>query len=202
MPVTGIPLPFISYGGASLVSLAAGLGTLQSTNLRRETPGVVARGASAAVRVIRPTAGYATRSGARASRRADDEALSGPLDRARPDRRSFHAPAPVPAPAIERILGRVRKPGRYAGGEWNSVQKDWAAVALKWCLAYPDLYEIGMSNLGLRILYEVLNDTPDRLAERCFAPDVDLQAQLRAGRLAALESRDAPAARASSTSWA
>jgi hypothetical protein len=52
--------------------------------------------------------------------------------------------------------------------------------ALKWCFAYPDLYEIGMSNLGLRILYEVLNDRPDRLAERCFAPDVDLQAELRA----------------------
>jgi len=61
-------------------------------------------------------------------------------------------------PAIERVLGRVRKPGRYAGGELNSVQKDWSATALKWCLAYPDLYEIGMSNLGLRILYEVLND--------------------------------------------
>ena len=92
----------------------------------------------------------------------------------------FHSPDPVPAPAIERILGHVRKPGRYAGGELNSIQKDWSAVALKWCLAYPDLYEIGMSNLGLRILYEVLNDTPDRLAERCFAPDVDMQARLRA----------------------
>jgi radical SAM family uncharacterized protein len=95
----------------------------------------------------------------------------------------FHSPAPVPAPVIERLLGRVRKPGRYAGGELNSIQKDWSATALKWCLAYPDLYEIGMSNLGLRILYEVLNDTPDRVAERCFAPDVDLQAQLRAARI-------------------
>jgi radical SAM family uncharacterized protein len=81
---------------------------------------------------------------------------------------------------IERILGRVRKPGRYAGGEWNSVAKDWATTALKWCFAYPDLYEIGMSNLGLRILYEILNDRPDRLAERCFAPDIDLQSELRA----------------------
>ena len=94
-----------------------------------------------------------------------------------------HAPAPLPQLAVERVLGRVRKPGRYAGGEWNSVQKDWASVALKWCFAYPDLYEIGMSNLGLRILYEVLNDRPDLLAERCFAPDVDLQAQLRSARL-------------------
>jgi radical SAM family uncharacterized protein len=94
-----------------------------------------------------------------------------------------YAPPPVPPLAVERVLGRVRKPGRYAGGEWNSVQKDWASVALKWCFAYPDLYEIGMSNLGLRILYEVLNDRPDRLAERCFSPDVDLQIQLRSARL-------------------
>jgi radical SAM family uncharacterized protein len=93
---------------------------------------------------------------------------------------AYHAPAPLPALAVERLLGRVRKPGRYAGGEWNSVAKEWSGVALKWCFAYPDLYEIGMSNLGLRILYEVLNDRPDRLAERCFAPDVDLQTELRA----------------------
>jgi len=95
----------------------------------------------------------------------------------------FHAPASLAESTVERILSRVRKPGRYAGGEWNSVQKDWSATALKWCFAYPDLYEIGMSNLGLRILYEILNDRPDRLAERCFAPDVDLQAELRAARV-------------------
>lgn len=92
---------------------------------------------------------------------------------------SYYDPPPLIPSAVERILNRVRKPGRYAGGEWNSVGKNWAEIALKWCLAYPDLYEIGMSNLGLRILYEVLNDRPDRLAERCFAPDVDLEAQLR-----------------------
>jgi radical SAM family uncharacterized protein len=97
-----------------------------------------------------------------------------------PEQGPFYAPDPVPGPAVERILGRVRKPGRYAGGEWNAVSKDWSATALKWCFAYPDMYEIGMSNLGLRILYEVLNDRPDRLAERCFAADVDLQAELRA----------------------
>jgi radical SAM family uncharacterized protein len=96
---------------------------------------------------------------------------------------SFNAADPIPAPTIERILSRVRKPGRYAGGELNSVHKDWSTVVLKWCFAYPDLYEIGMSNLGLRILYEVLNDRPDRLAERCFAPDVDLEAELRSARV-------------------
>jgi radical SAM superfamily enzyme YgiQ (UPF0313 family) len=92
----------------------------------------------------------------------------------------FYDPAPLAGPVVERILNRVHKPGRYAGGEWNSVQKDWSETALKWCFTYPDLYEIGMSNLGLRILYEVLNDRPDRLAERCFAPDVDFEAELRA----------------------
>jgi len=73
----------------------------------------------------------------------------------------------------------------------NSVAKDWSATALKWCFAYPDLYEIGMSNLGLRILYEVLNDRADLLAERCFAPDVDLQAELRSAEtpLWSLETR-------------
>ena len=105
----------------------------------------------------------------------------------------FHDPKPLMDAAVERVLNHVRKPGRYAGGEWNSVRKDWAATALKWCFAYPDLYEIGMSNLGLRILYEVLNDRPDTLAERCFAPDVDLQTELRAARLPlwSLESRRA-----------
>ncbi|MGZ3431517.1 MAG: TIGR03960 family B12-binding radical SAM protein, partial [Candidatus Limnocylindrales bacterium] len=93
--------------------------------------------------------------------------------------RPFDAPPPLSDLVVRRLLGRVRKPGRYSGGEWNSVRKDWSETALKWCFAYPDLYEIGMSNLGLRILYEVLNDRPDCLAERCFAPDVDLQAELR-----------------------
>lgn len=103
----------------------------------------------------------------------------------------FHSPSPVPPLTVERLLRRVRKPGRYSGGEWNSVEKDWARVPLKWCFAYPDLYEIGMSNLGLRILYEILNEQPDCLAERCFAPDVDLQVQLRASEIPlwSLESR-------------
>jgi radical SAM family uncharacterized protein len=105
----------------------------------------------------------------------------------------FPAPDPIAPLTVDRLLRRVRKPGRYSGGEWNSIEKDWSATALKWCFAYPDLYEIGMSNLGLRILYEILNDRPDSLAERCFAPDVDLAGQLRANRvpLWSLESRRA-----------
>jgi radical SAM superfamily enzyme YgiQ (UPF0313 family) len=105
----------------------------------------------------------------------------------------FHSPPPVPPLSVERLLSRVRKPGRYAGGEWNSVAKEWSEVALKWCFAYPDLYEIGMSNLGLRILYEVVNDRPDLLAERCFAPDADLAGELRRARVPqwSLETRHA-----------
>ncbi len=100
-----------------------------------------------------------------------------------PPASAHYDPAALPAIAVERAIIRSRKPGRYAGGEWNSVAKPWADVALKWCLAYPDVYEVGMSNLGLRILYEILNERPDRLAERAFAPDVDLQARLRSGGL-------------------
>jgi radical SAM family uncharacterized protein len=95
----------------------------------------------------------------------------------------FHDPESLSVAVVERVLNKVRKPGRYAGGEWNSVQKDWSGTALKWLFAYPDLYEIGMSNLGLRILYEVLNDRPDRLAERCFAPDIDLETALRSANV-------------------
>ena len=90
------------------------------------------------------------------------------------------APAPVPADRMDRVLSRVGKPARYTGGEWNSILRDWTTTPLRWCLAYPDLYEIGMSNLGLKILYEVLNDRDGTLAERCFAPGVDLQDELRA----------------------
>jgi radical SAM family uncharacterized protein len=109
--------------------------------------------------------------------------LSGQPPSAPTETGPFHAPRPLGAPIVQRLLGRVRKPGRYSGGEWNSARKDWSETALKWCFAYPDLYEIGMSNLGLRILYEIVNDRSDCLAERCFAPDVDLQKELRAARV-------------------
>jgi len=110
-------------------------------------------------------------------------ALSGQRSPAPTEAGPFNAPLPVPTLTIRRFLSRVRKPGRYSGGEWNSVRKDWSETALKWCFTYPDLYEIGMSNLGLRILYEVLNERPNCLAERCFAPDVDLQAELRSAKV-------------------
>jgi len=80
---------------------------------------------------------------------------------------------------LELILPEVQKPARYTGGEWNSVVKDWDATPVKVALAYPDIYEVGMSNLGLVILYDVLNSRCDVLAERVYAPWPDMEAQMR-----------------------
>ncbi len=80
---------------------------------------------------------------------------------------------------LERILPTVEKPGRYIGGELNQVVKDWEAVKTRAAVVFPDLYDIGMSNLGLVILYELLNNRPDTLAERSFAPWSDMEAALR-----------------------
>ena len=80
---------------------------------------------------------------------------------------------------LERILPTVRSPGRYVGGEYNSVVKDWHAVSIRLCLAFPDIYDLGMSNLGLMILYDVVNRLPDVLAERVFLPWVDMIAAMR-----------------------
>jgi radical SAM family uncharacterized protein len=77
------------------------------------------------------------------------------------------------------ILHQVIKPARYTGGEWNSIVKDWDKVGLKFALIYPDLYEIGMSNMALPILYELLNSQPDVLAERVFAPWPDMEAVMK-----------------------
>jgi radical SAM family uncharacterized protein len=92
---------------------------------------------------------------------------------------------------LERILPAVSKPARYTGGEWNSVVKDWDASDVRWVLAFPDVYEIGMSNLGLAILYEILNGADGVLAERVFAPWVDMDEAMRAAGLPlfSLESR-------------
>ena len=80
---------------------------------------------------------------------------------------------------LERILPTVRKPGRYVGGEYNSVVKDWNATSTRICLAFPDIYDLGMSNLGLAILYDVLNGLPDVLAERTYLPWVDMITAMR-----------------------
>jgi radical SAM superfamily enzyme YgiQ (UPF0313 family) len=92
---------------------------------------------------------------------------------------------------LERILPTVTKPARYTGGEWNSIVKNWEACDLHWALAFPDTYEIGMSNLGLAILYDLLNSQEGVLAERVYAPWVDMEAAMRAAGvpLFSLESR-------------
>lgn len=77
------------------------------------------------------------------------------------------------------VLNQVLKPGRYTGNEWNSVQKDIAQVAVSVALALPDVYEVGMSNLGLKILYEILNTRCNVAAERVYAPWVDLEEGMR-----------------------
>lgn len=74
------------------------------------------------------------------------------------------------------ILHRVTKPARYTGNEWNSIIKDWEKTPIRIALSYPDVYEIGMSNIALPILYDLLNSQPDVLAERVFAPWVDMAA--------------------------
>jgi radical SAM family uncharacterized protein len=80
---------------------------------------------------------------------------------------------------LNRILPTVQKPARYTGGEWNSVVKDWDAVRVRVALAFPDIYDLGMSNLGMFVLYDVLNQRPDMLAERVFLPWSDMDAALR-----------------------
>ncbi|MFH1381688.1 MAG: TIGR03960 family B12-binding radical SAM protein [Chloroflexota bacterium] len=81
---------------------------------------------------------------------------------------------------LNNILYHVTRPARYTGGEWNSIVKDWDKVPLRLALSYPDLYEIGMSNMALPILYDLINRLPDALAERVYAPWPDMAAALRA----------------------
>jgi radical SAM family uncharacterized protein len=83
-------------------------------------------------------------------------------------------------PQIERILPTVSKPARYIGGEQGSVFPTHDAGSVAWLLLYPDTYEIGLPNQGLQILYEILNERPDALAERAYAPWVDMEAAMRA----------------------
>ncbi|NLG87361.1 MAG: TIGR03960 family B12-binding radical SAM protein [Firmicutes bacterium] len=77
------------------------------------------------------------------------------------------------------ILRRVEKPARYTGGEWNEVVKDHRATAVKMVLAFPDIYEVGMSHLGSHILYQVVNSRPDALLERVYAPWGDMEMELK-----------------------
>ena len=85
----------------------------------------------------------------------------------------------TPKQAAERLLKRVEKPGRYTGGEYGQTIKDKAKVKARFAFCFPDTYEIGMSNLGVRILYGAINSHPELWCERAYAPWVDMEEQLR-----------------------
>ena len=82
-------------------------------------------------------------------------------------------------PRLEPLLPRVQKPIQYVGGELNSVVKDWDSADVRWCLMYPDAYEVGLPNQGVQILYEVLNERDGVLAERTYAVWPDMEELLR-----------------------
>lgn len=92
---------------------------------------------------------------------------------------------------LEILLPQVQKPARYLGNEWNAVKKEHRITAVRMAFAFPDLYEVGMSNLGLKIIYEIVNRHPEMLLERVFAPAADMEALMRRHQLPlfALESR-------------
>ncbi len=84
---------------------------------------------------------------------------------------------------LQRLLPLVVKPARYTGGELNSYNKNWDAAQVKMVLAFPDLYEIGMGNLGFKILYQIINQRSDSLADRVYLPWVDMQKQMEQASL-------------------
>ncbi len=93
---------------------------------------------------------------------------------------------------LEQLFEKVQKPARYTGGELNSITKDRKNVSVRFAFCFPDLYEVGMSHLGMKILYGATNAVEDFWCERVFAPDTDMEALMRENHipLFALESRD------------
>ena len=96
------------------------------------------------------------------------------------------------AVAVESLLTpEILKPARYLGNELGAVRKPWEAATVRWALTYPEVYEVGASNLGHIILYSILNAQPRQLCDRAYLPAPDLAAKLRATEtpLCAVESR-------------
>jgi hypothetical protein len=93
---------------------------------------------------------------------------------------------------IDQLLKTVSKPGRYTGGEIGQTVKNKADIRCRFALCFPDTYEIGMSNLGVRLLYSALNESPDVWCERCYAPWTDMEKVMREHNIPlwALESGD------------
>ena len=98
----------------------------------------------------------------------------------------------MPVNISNQLLQKVEKPAAYIGGEYNSVVKDKDKVNIRFAFCFPDTYEIGMSHLGMKILYHVLNRQEDIWCERVFAPKVDMEEVMRAEGipLYGLESKD------------
>lgn len=92
----------------------------------------------------------------------------------------------------DKLLVQVEKPGRYIGKEWNSVHKDLKDINIRFAFCFPDVYEVGMSHLGMRILYHLLNEQEDIYCERVFAPWLDMEELMRKEniKLFSLETRD------------
>jgi len=98
----------------------------------------------------------------------------------------------VPVAIRDDILQSVEKPARYTGGELNSIKKDFSSVDIRFAFCFPDVYEVGMSHLGMRILYHLLNEREDTCCERVFAPWTDMESRMRENGipLFSLESRE------------
>ncbi|MDA0773134.1 MAG: TIGR03960 family B12-binding radical SAM protein [Cyanobacteria bacterium] len=82
-----------------------------------------------------------------------------------------------------KILPQVQKPGQYLGNEWGAAHKDWDSAKSRMVLVYPDLYELGMSNFGLKLLYQIVNNHPDYLCDRAFAVMPDMEEMMRANEM-------------------
>ena len=80
---------------------------------------------------------------------------------------------------LEAILKKVEKPARYIGGELNSYIKDFEKTPVSFLFSFPDVYEVGMSHIGMQIIYNLINEEEDFLCERCFAPWPDMEGQMR-----------------------
>lgn len=91
----------------------------------------------------------------------------------------INAYSPIAWESIEALLHHVQKPGRYVGGEFNAIHKPWETTGVRICLAFPDIYDLGMSNFALAIFYDLLNAQSDILAERTYLPAPDMIAQMR-----------------------